>query len=146
MRCENAMKINFQTSSISSHLLSYAVLPCDGRSGEGFRGSHPGEEPLPPIISSLTRQNRSGVLAVCATHVRPEDLRSLEMALRAGGGGEVEDGGRGDHHREAMGHESVLRVIAVGTVGFDHATDWVGHAVAQVHTRVAEADAGEAAG
>ena len=65
------------------------------------------------------------------------------MALRIGGAGESEDGGRGDGDADAVRDDGPRRYVARVPVGFVLTADGVAHAVAKVDPRVAESHAGQ---
>ena len=77
-----------------------------------------------------------------AVHRHSHQLGGAQVALRRGRVGEAEGGGRGEDHRHAVGHQRVPRPVAGGDVVTHQPRDRVGGRVRDVHTRIAEADAG----
>ena len=88
-------------------------------------------------------QHLARALALHAADIDAEHLRGGKVALGVRRAGEAKDGGRGDGDADAVGDERLVGDVAGVGVARVLAADGVAHAVAEVHARVAEADARE---
>lgn len=88
-------------------------------------------------------QDGPRALAFHARDVDAEGLRRGQVAVRVGGAGEPEDGGRGHGDADAVRDHGSRAHVARVPVALVLAADRIAHAVAEVDARVAEPDARE---